>query len=200
MANSERSILSMMGRGFMNRRTSQPAEVVKPEDTNGATDIEPAALEAVFATEAAASPATAAEDSVPEQLPAPDSAVDRGNGGTGSPDEGPNDSGTLRPDGTPLNRVHVEYHAKLADPLSDVHTPEQENGGGESADDGVTGAMGADGLFKVSEELQDIFEKKVVTDPRVKALLERHGSVDVRELAMELRDFADSIGANDHRK
>ena len=199
MANSERSILSSIGRGFKKRRTSQTAEPVKSEDTNGAPEEEPAELQDIFAMEAAGSPATAAEESVPELQPASDAAVDRGNGGAASQGEAPNDSGTLGPNVTPLSRVHIEYHAKSADPLSDAQTPEQENGAGGSANDHVSGAMGPDGLFKVSEELQDIFEKKVVTDPRVKALLGRHGLVDVRELAAELRDFADSIGANDPR-
>ena len=43
--------------------------------------------------------------------------------------------------------------------------------------------------------LKDIFRKKVVINPQIKALLERHGEVDTKELAKELDDFAESIGA-----
>ena len=43
--------------------------------------------------------------------------------------------------------------------------------------------------------IKDIFRRNVVTSPQVKALLERHGEVDTRELAKELDDFAASIGA-----
>ena len=43
---------------------------------------------------------------------------------------------------------------------------------------------------------RDIFRRKAVTNPHVKALLRRHDAVDVHELADELQDFARSIGAS----
>ena len=48
--------------------------------------------------------------------------------------------------------------------------------------------------------LQDIFRRKVVANPQVRALLQRHGAVDTRELADELRDFARSVGATRSRR
>ena len=52
---------------------------------------------------------------------------------------------------------------------------------------------------RISEAIEDIFQKKVEGDPLVKALLETHGGVDLRKLAVELGEFATSIGASKHR-
>ena len=43
--------------------------------------------------------------------------------------------------------------------------------------------------------LKDIFRKKVVANPQVKNLLNRHGRVDVHELVDELQELARSVGA-----
>lgn len=41
--------------------------------------------------------------------------------------------------------------------------------------------------------IQEIFEKKTLTNPRVKALLARHGTVDIRQLARDLQDFSSGL-------
>ena len=46
----------------------------------------------------------------------------------------------------------------------------------------------------LAESLGEIFEKKVVVDPRVKSLLRGRETVDIHQLARELRDFAKSLG------
>ena len=51
------------------------------------------------------------------------------------------------------------------------------------------------GLSEVQRSLKTIFAKKAVANPLVKALLERHGTVDAWELNVGLNDFARSIGA-----
>ena len=52
-------------------------------------------------------------------------------------------------------------------------------------------------LDSLSVSLKDVFRKKTVTNPQVKALLERHGAVDARELVDELHDLARSMGASE---
>jgi len=41
--------------------------------------------------------------------------------------------------------------------------------------------------------IQEIFEKKTLANPRVKAFLARHGTVDIRQLAKELQDFSSGL-------
>lgn len=60
----------------------------------------------------------------------------------------------------------------------------------------TTAPDGADTIEYLSEALADIFVKKEVADPRVQALLRGLEHVDCQKLADELREFADSIGAN----
>ncbi len=52
---------------------------------------------------------------------------------------------------------------------------------------------------RLNESLKDIFQKKVVSDPLMKALLEIHGEVDIRKLAAELGEFSTNIGARKRR-
>ena len=52
----------------------------------------------------------------------------------------------------------------------------------------------------LSVTLKDVFKKKVVTNPHVRALLQRHGTVGARDLADELNDFARSVGATRENK
>ena len=52
---------------------------------------------------------------------------------------------------------------------------------------------------RLNESLKDIFQKKVVSDPLMKALLEIHGEVDIRNLAAELGEFSTNIGARKRR-
>ena len=49
-------------------------------------------------------------------------------------------------------------------------------------------------LDSMPVSLKDVFKSNVRTNARVKALLKRHESVNGRELADELRDFAESLG------
>ena len=51
------------------------------------------------------------------------------------------------------------------------------------------------GANHLRNSLTEIFKKKQVADPSVKAMLSRHESVDIHTLAAELQDFARSIGA-----
>ena len=51
----------------------------------------------------------------------------------------------------------------------------------------------------LSETLGNIFKKRVTKDPNMKALLDLHGDVNMRDLAAELKEFADKIGASDNR-
>ena len=51
-------------------------------------------------------------------------------------------------------------------------------------------------LDSMPVSLKDVFTNTVRTNVRVKALLKRHESVNGRELADELRDFAESLGAD----
>ena len=53
---------------------------------------------------------------------------------------------------------------------------------------------------RLSATLEDIFHKKVVTDPLLKALLEKHGDVDLKELASELNEFSNGLGANKRKE
>ncbi len=48
----------------------------------------------------------------------------------------------------------------------------------------------------ISTNIGNIFQKSVVKDSHMQALLDRHDKVDMRELVAELREFADEIGAN----
>ncbi len=43
--------------------------------------------------------------------------------------------------------------------------------------------------------LQDVFQKKVIVDPRVQAFLAQHGTVDIHQLVDDLAGFAEEIGA-----
>ena len=46
------------------------------------------------------------------------------------------------------------------------------------------------------DSIAGIFAKREVADPRIQALLRGLGEVDCRELADELREFAETIGAH----
>ena len=81
--------------------------------------------------------------------------------------------------------------------------PRTRQRGGAPAQTPATGSQAgtrpsSGGVLDSGElSLKDIFRKKSVTNPRTKALLERHGTVDVHELADELQDFARSITAEE---
>ena len=47
----------------------------------------------------------------------------------------------------------------------------------------------------ISDTLGNIFQKKVTKDSKLQALLDGHDDIDMRDLATELREFANEIGA-----
>ncbi|MBC8281828.1 MAG: hypothetical protein H8E48_13670 [Chloroflexi bacterium] len=49
----------------------------------------------------------------------------------------------------------------------------------------------------ISNSMGNIFQKKATKDPILKALLDRHSDEDMQELADDLREFAEDIGASD---
>ncbi len=91
----------------------------------------------------------------------------------------------------------MDYHTKPADQLTTESQglPEDPAGSPREASPGFMSVED-----KLSETLSDIFQKKVVQDPLMKALLEIHGEVDIRKLAAELGEFAADIGASKDRK
>ena len=96
----------------------------------------------------------------------------------------------------PLSQAHIDYHSKPEDELTT-----ETQGSPENPADSSRGA--SPDLLNVqeaiSEAVDDIFQKKVVGDPLVKALIEMHGGVDLRKLAAELGEFATNIGASKRR-
>ncbi|MCI0801332.1 MAG: hypothetical protein J4N85_05040 [Chloroflexi bacterium] len=48
----------------------------------------------------------------------------------------------------------------------------------------------------ISQSLGNIFQNKVTKDPHMKALLDLQIDIDMRELAVELKEFANEIGAS----
>ena len=52
-------------------------------------------------------------------------------------------------------------------------------------------------LDSLPVSVKDVFRKKVVTNPQVRALLQRQGSVEARELSEQLQEFARSLEAEE---
>ncbi len=95
-----------------------------------------------------------------------------------------------------LSQAHVDYHSKPEDqPITETQgSPE-----GQAESTQVAPPAPLSVQDRISEAVEDIFQKKVEGDPLVKALLETHGGVDLRKLAAELGEFAANIGASKHR-
>lgn len=79
-------------------------------------------------------------------------------------------------------------------------TGERKVDASEQSEEGTPNSSGTTdeeqpAFSEVQHSLTEIFTKKAVSNPLVKALLERHGTVDARELTDELNQFARSIGA-----
>ena len=91
-------------------------------------------------------------------------------------------------------------------PVDEVIFPEQQTStsGSESSplmrtmveSLSTTAPEGGDTTAYLPDTLADIFVKKEIADPRVQALLRGFEHLDCQELADELREFADSIGAS----
>ncbi len=138
--------------------------------------------------EQAASPQSSEEGEASTRLPLGSEPLDQreSEAASGSPESA----------SPPLSPAHIEYHAKPED-----HTTAETQGLAENAAGSPPKAapkpMSVED--KLNESLKDIFQKKVVSDPLMKALLEIHGEVDIRQLATDLGEFANNIGAKKHR-
>lgn len=102
------------------------------------------------------------------------------------------DAGMAESEGPPISQVSNE-------------APTRENVVGTTSPDGQPQEVATEDpeaeqdappvLSEVQGSLKTIFAKKAVANPQVKALLERHETVDAWELNDGLNDFARSIGA-----
>ena len=95
-----------------------------------------------------------------------------------------------------LSQAHLDYHSK---PEGELITETQESPEDAAESTPVAPPAPLNVQDRISEAVEDIFQKKVEGDPLVKALLETHGGVDLRKLATELGEFATNIGASKHR-
>ena len=91
----------------------------------------------------------------------------------------------------PVQRVSVEASAEegAAETVSAVRPVEQP------APTQRPQSGSREVLDSMSASLRDVFRKKTATNPQLKALLKRHGTVDALDLTEELTEFAKSIGA-----
>ena len=138
--------------------------------------------------EQAASPHSSEEGEASTSLPRGSESLDRreSQAANGSPESS----------SPPLSPAHVDYHAKPEDQL----TTESQGLPEDLADSPGKASLDLMSVEdRLTESLKDIFQKKVVKDPLMKALLEIHGEVDIRKLASELGEFAADIGASKHR-
>ena len=95
-----------------------------------------------------------------------------------------------------LSQAHVDYHSK---PEDELMTETQGSPEDQAESTQVAPPAPLNVQDRISEAVEDIFQKKVEGDPLVKALLETHGGVDLRKLAAELGEFATNIGASKRR-
>ena len=95
-----------------------------------------------------------------------------------------------------LSQAHVDYHSK---PEDELMTETQGSPEDQAESTQVAPPAPLNVQDRISEAVEDIFQKKVEGDPLVKALLETHGEVDLRKLAAELGEFATNIGASKRR-
>ena len=101
--------------------------------------------------------------------------------------------GVLATGGIQLSQAHSDYHAKTEDPTA---LGTSGRAGGQAGGDSSGSQSSLNVQDRLASTLEDIFHKKVVTDPLVKALLDKHGDVDLKQLASELSEFSNGIGAN----
>ena len=188
--------------GRKSQRTGDPAQ---PETSKGpirgadeATEDEFDALASdVFGTSAPS------QDNDGEQAASPDSSEEveastRIPPGSESLDsiEDKTANGSPETSSPSLSRAPIDYDAESED-QSTTETkelPEDQASAPRVASSNVINVQD-----RISETLEDIFQKKVVTNPLLKALLEMHDTVDLRELAAELGEFAINIGASKRR-
>ncbi len=122
-----------------------------------------------------------------------------GPGGPGLPGAAiePGAPGIPAPGGMQLSQAHIDYHTKPED-ASALGTSGKPGEKDEGQPSGASGPLNVQD--RLSATLEDIFHKKVVTDPLLKALLEKHGDVDLKQLASELNEFSNGLGANRQEK
>ncbi len=191
-----RPFISFVSRAIQHKRTgdqSQPETSEEPvRGAEEATEDELDALAAdVFGT------SEPSQDNDAEQAAPPDSWK-QGEASNTSTDRmeyeaADNASESASPQ---LSQAHLDYHSK---PEDELITETQGSPEGQAESTQVAPPAPLSVQDRISEAVEDIFQKKVEGDPLVKALLETHGGVDLRKLAAELGEFATSIGASKHR-
>ena len=103
------------------------------------------------------------------------------------------DAGIVEPLDSP-SLSSVELPGESEESTEDGQKSVEEKPAPSLADILVNPALSVDNL--ISKSLGNIFQKKVTKDPVMRSLLDLHGKVDMRELAVELSDFAIEIGAS----
>ncbi len=125
------------------------------------------------------------------------------------------ESGTPSPfESAPVDQAEIEAGQEPVESLA-TSLGEPGNGSEEESSEEITAApddnpppsladilanplppeLSVDNL--ISESLGNIFQKQVTKDPAMRALLDRLGEVDMRDLAAELKEFAVEIGASE---
>lgn len=115
-----------------------------------------------------------------------------------SPQEEP--GGAQEPWATPVQ--HVSAGAATGEDVAEgspaVRVRQETSSKGPEPQPG-TGPSSPEAQDSLPFSVKDIFQKKVVANPHVKALLRRHGTVDANELADELRKLTAEIDAKEQR-
>ena len=103
------------------------------------------------------------------------------------------DAGIVEPLDSP-SLSSVELPGESEESTEDSQKSVEEKPAPSLADILVNPALTVDNL--ISKSLGNIFQKKATRDPVMRSLLDLHDEVDMRELAVELSDFAIEIGAS----
>jgi len=198
-----RSFISNMSRAIQSKRIGDPSQPETSEEP-GQIAEEAAEDELDALTADVFGAREPSQDSDAEQAFSPHSS-EEGEASTRPPlgSESSDRRETEAASGSPessspsLSPAHIDYHAKPEEQLTaeSQGLPEDPANSPREASPDLMSVED-----KLSESLKDIFQKKVVSDPLMKALLEIHGDVDIRRLAAELGEFATNIGAGKHRK
>ena len=176
--------------GNKSKRTGQPENSERP--VPGAEEATEDELDAQAADVLVTNPS---QDSDAEQAASPQSS-EEGEASTHLPLGSEAASASPESSSPQLSPAHIEYHAKPEDQVT-AETQGLLEGGAGGPPKASPKPMSVED--KLNESLRDIFQKKVVSDPLMKALLEIHGEVDIRNLAAELGEFSTNIGARKRR-
>ncbi len=166
--------------------TPNIADVPSMDDASDSIPMQPGLPPGVFARPGISSPASDVSEAndVAETEPAPQTTGEATGG------EGPDSqvSASVLSDADDAEELHNPVGVtKVMGTRPRVKTmveaiPEDSSAPGVSSD-------------LLPDYLQDVFQKKVIVDPRVQAFLARHGTVDIHELIRDLNGFAEEIGA-----